>query len=197
MAKGRPRKTSGAVFRRPHSAFWWVRYRNRGGQIVKESAGTTDEQEAQRFLRKRLDARDDGQLPTVLAARNLTFGEWGDWFLEVRSKPPFRAAGTHRQNLNAVARPRPVFGNTRLSDITSTAIEQYLADRVSCGRCFSYQARSPVLRQAQTCNRAPGVQNLKANAQRGCQAEAVGNESMHCRRISGSDQQDDLSLANS
>jgi integrase len=83
-----------------------------------------------------LDARDDGQLPTVLAARSLTFGEWADWFLEIRSKPPFRAAGTHRQNLNAVRRLRPVFGNIRLSDITPTAIEQYLADRLSCGRCF-------------------------------------------------------------
>jgi hypothetical protein len=90
-----------------------VRYRNRDGQIIKESAATTDQQEALRFLRKRLDARDDGQLPTVLAARNLTFGEWAGWFLEVRSKPPFRAAGTHRLNLNAVQRLRPVFGNTR------------------------------------------------------------------------------------
>ena len=75
MSKGRPRKTGGSVFPCPHSGFWWVRYLNRDGQIVKESAGTTDEHEAERFLRKRLDARDEGQLPTVLAARNLTFGE--------------------------------------------------------------------------------------------------------------------------
>jgi hypothetical protein len=110
MSKGRPRKTGGSIFSRPTSAFWWVRYRNRDGQIVKESAATTDEQEAERFLRRRLDARDDGQLPTVLAARNLTFGEWADWFLEVRSKPPFRTPGTHSQNLNAVGLLRPVFG---------------------------------------------------------------------------------------
>ena len=135
MSKGRPRKTGGAIFRRPTSAFWWVRYRKCDGQIVKESAATTDEHEAERFLRRRLDARDDGQLPTVLAARNLTFGEWTDWFLEVRSKPPFRAMGTHNQNLNAVGLLRSVFGNTRLSDITATAIEQYLADRLNCRRC--------------------------------------------------------------
>src|ERR1051326_1007909 len=141
MAKGRPRKTNGAIFRRPTSAFWWVRYRNRDGQIVKESTATTDEQEAERFLRKRLDARDDGQLPTVLAARNLTFGEWADWFLEVRSKPPFRSAGTHRQNRNAVRWLRPVFGNTRLSDIPPAAIEQYLADRLNCERCFHTKLR--------------------------------------------------------
>src|SRR5215469_10899733 len=134
MSKGRPRKTGGSIFRRPTSAFWWVRYRNRDGQIVKESAATADQQEAERFLRRRLDARDDGQLPTVLAARNLTFGEWADWFLEVRSKPPFRTPGTHSQNLNAVGLLRPVFGNSRLSDITATAIEQYLADRLNCRR---------------------------------------------------------------
>jgi integrase len=137
---GRPRKTGGAVYPRTNSAFWWVRYRNREGLIVKESAQTTDRQEAERFLRKRLDDRDDGTLPTVLASRDLTFGEWADWFLEVRSKPPFRAAGTHRQNLNAVRRLRPVFGDTRLSDITAATIEHYLAQRLSCGRCFHTKA---------------------------------------------------------
>ena len=74
-----------------------MRYRNRDGHIVKESAATTDQQEAERFLRRRLDARDDGQLPKVLAARSLTFGEWADWFLEARSRPPFRTPGTHSQ----------------------------------------------------------------------------------------------------
>ena len=132
---GRPRKTVGAVYARPNSAFWWVRYRNREGLIVKESAETADRQDAERFLRKRLDDRDDGTLPTVLASKDLTFGEWADWFLEVRSKPPFREAGTHRQNSNAVRRLRPFLGNTRLSDITPTMVEEYLAKRLQCGRC--------------------------------------------------------------
>ena len=134
--KGRPRKTDGTVYPRTNSVFWWVRYRNGEGLILKESAGTTDRQEAERFLRKRLDDRDDGTLPTVLASKDLTFGKWADWFLEVRSKPPFRSAGTHRQNQNAVRRLRPVFGDKRLADITPGAIEDYLAQRLSCGRCI-------------------------------------------------------------
>ena len=173
--KGRPRKTNGAVFSRPNSAFWWVRYRNRDGQIVKESAATTDEHEAERFLRQRLDARDDGQLPTVLAARNLTFGEWADWFLEVRSNPPFRAAGTHRQNLNAVGLLRPIFGKTRLSDITATAIEQYLADRLSRRRCVQTKLGPRYHGKLKPATSHQEFRDLKANAQRRSQAEAIGN----------------------
>src|SRR5215470_2359182 len=35
--KGRPRKADGAVYQRKDSVFWWVRYRDQQGQIVKES----------------------------------------------------------------------------------------------------------------------------------------------------------------
>ena len=55
----------------------------------------TDRQEAERFLRDRLDARDEGKLSVFLANKNLTFGEWADWFLEKRSQPPFRFAVDH------------------------------------------------------------------------------------------------------
>ena len=51
---GRPRKASGTVFLRKRSVFWWMRYRNTEGRIVKESSGTTNKQEAERFLRERL-----------------------------------------------------------------------------------------------------------------------------------------------
>jgi len=132
--KGRPRKESGTVHHRKNSAFWWVRYRSREGCIVKESTETTDRQEAERFLRMRLDARDDGKLPTVLSSKNLTFGEWADWFVEMRSKPPFRSEKTHLMYLNAVKFLRPVFGNTRLSDITPEAIEGYLKNRLNSGK---------------------------------------------------------------
>src|SRR5215470_7339951 len=98
----RPRKRSGTVYPRNDSAFWWISYRNREGQVVQESTGTADRDQAERFLRERLDARDDGVLPTILASMCLTFGEFADWFLEKRSKPPFRARKTHLMNLNAV-----------------------------------------------------------------------------------------------
>jgi integrase len=129
--RGRPRQTNGAVFQRAGSAYWWARYRDREGRIRKESAGTTDREEAERFLRDRLDARDEGSLPSVLAGKNLMFGDWADWFLERRSKPPFRAAKTHAANVNALKFLRPAFGSLHLAEITPEGIEDYLQKRLS------------------------------------------------------------------
>jgi len=131
---GRPRKESGTVYHRKISAFWWARYRNREGQIIKESTRRTDLQEAQRFLRNRLEARDEGKLPAILSGKNLTFSEWADWFLEMRSKPPFRSEKTHLMNMNTVKLLRPVFGDMRLSDITPEAVELYLKNRLNSRR---------------------------------------------------------------
>ena len=134
MSKGgRPRRGEGTVFQREDSQFWQVCYRDQKGEIVRESTGATDRQEAERFWRDRLDARDEGRLPTVLRSNLLTFGQWADWFLERRSKPPFRSEGNHQQNLNAMKFLRPVFGEVALSDLTAEAIEDYLAERLRSG----------------------------------------------------------------
>ena len=129
----RPRKASGIVF--PE------RLRILVDQLLgsrrPESPGIhrhNDRQEAERFLRKRLDARDDGSLSSFLASKNLTFGEWADWYLEMRSKPPFRSLKTHLMNVNAIKLIRPTFGSTRLSDITPEAIESYLKHRLKSGK---------------------------------------------------------------
>lgn len=132
--KGRPRKLSGTIYPRNDSQYLWVHYRNRQGEVITESAGTADPEEAESFLRERLGATDDGSLPMLLSSRNLTFGEWADWFLEKRSKPPVRSEKTHEQNTNAVKFLRPVFGSLFLSEITPDAIENYLERRLNEGR---------------------------------------------------------------
>jgi integrase len=70
----------------------------------------------------------------LLISKNVTFDAWADWFLEKRSKPPFRAEKTHLENLNALKFLRPVFGATRLSEITPEAIEDYIEQRLSSKR---------------------------------------------------------------
>jgi integrase len=132
--KGRPPKLGGAIYRRKNSEFWQVRYKDQKGEILRESTGTSDRQKAERFLRDRLDARDDGSLATVLTSKQLTFNQWADWFLERRSKPPFRSPGNHQQNVNALKFLRPVFGGIALSEITAEAVEEYLMDRLKSGR---------------------------------------------------------------
>lgn len=132
--RGRPRKNEGKVFPRKKSVFWWIRYPNREGKIVRESAETTDRDEAERFLRARLDARDEGRLAVVLSGKNLIFNELADWFLERWSKPPFRSENTHAQNLNALKHLRPAFGGILLPNITPEAIEDYLRGRLTARR---------------------------------------------------------------
>ena len=149
MAKrGRPSKSGGAIYKRKNSEIWQVRYKDQKGETIRESAVTTDRQQAERFLRDRLDARDEGRLSTLLQSKQLTFNEWADWFLERRSKPPFRSAGNHQQNLNALKFLRPIFGDRSLSDITAEAVENYLADRLQSGRLiytkFGLQMRGTI-----------------------------------------------------
>ncbi len=135
MAKrGRPPKHGGTVYKRNDSDIWQVRYKDQKGEMIRESAITTDREQAERFLRDRLDARDEGRLSVLLHSKQLTFNEWADWFLEKRSKPPFRSAGNHEVNLNALKSLRPVFGATALSDITSEGVENYLTDRLQSRR---------------------------------------------------------------
>lgn len=131
---GRPRSTGGKVYERRRSRFLWIRYTDHEGHIQRESAGTADRQAAERLLRDRLDARDDGSLSLILNSRNLTFSAWADWFLERRSKPPYRTQGTHRENLNALKFLRPAFGSLRLSEITPELIEEYVEERLRSGR---------------------------------------------------------------
>jgi integrase len=112
----------------------WVRYREANGKVVRESTGTEDPDQADRFLRDRLDARDDGSLSLLLEGKNLTLNEWADWFLKHRSKPPFRSAKTHEMNTRCLKELSPVFGEMLLADITARLIEEYLEARLQARR---------------------------------------------------------------
>ncbi len=131
---GRPRKSGGSVYQRSNLNFWWIRYRDGKGELIKESSGVKDKEEAERFLRDRLNDRDDGRLPAILAGKTQTFNEWADWFLEKRSKPRYRSEKTHRDKMEVLKNLRPVFGTRVLSEITPELIEDYVERRLGSER---------------------------------------------------------------
>lgn len=126
----RPIEHDGMVFRRKGTKFWWMCYRERDGTRRRESTFTEDWTEANKKLRERLQARDGNILQVVRKGENLTFGEWTDWFLDNRSKPPFREPKTHMANLRAAKHLKKAFATRRLVDVTADEIEHYLCDRL-------------------------------------------------------------------
>ena len=131
---GRPRNTSGSLYLRRDSRVWWMSYRDHSEKFRQESTGERERGAAEKVMRKRLVARDEGLLPSAAPSGGITFNQWADWFLEKRSQPPFRSEKTHLQNLGALKLLRPRFGANRLSDITPEEIESYLMTRLNTGK---------------------------------------------------------------
>ena len=131
---GRPRNTAGSLYIRRDSRVWWMSYRDHDGRFRQESTGQRARVEAEKVMRKRLVARDEGLLPRAVPDAGITFNEWANWFLENRSQPPFRREKTHLHNLGALKFLRPRFGENRLSDITAEDIEAYLMKRLNTGK---------------------------------------------------------------
>src|SRR5205814_2020209 len=69
-------------------------------------------------------------LDLVRKGRQLTFGQWAEFFLANYSRPPMRAQKTHEANENALKHLRPVFGSMKLPDIDATIIEVHLRQRL-------------------------------------------------------------------
>jgi integrase len=126
----RPIKHDGGLYRRPESNVWWMQYRDRTGKRQRESTGTEDWDEAQRILRERLQARDNNTLTSMRRGRELTFGEWADFYLENFSKPPFRMEKTHEVNQRAIKHLGAVFEKSKLGDLSADDIEAYLRERL-------------------------------------------------------------------
>jgi len=131
---GRPKNTSGSLYQRRDSSVWWMSYRDQDGRFRQESTRQRNKTEAEKTLRKRLVARDEGLLPNEEQLEAITFNEWADWFLVNRSKPPFCSENTHHQNLGGLKFLRPRFDQHKLHEITSEEIEAYLMKRLNTGK---------------------------------------------------------------
>jgi len=126
----RRRNHDGCVYRRKETKVWWMHYRDRNGIRRSESTSTEDWHEAQKRLRKRLDARDNNVLEVVRKGESLSFGQWADFFLENYSKPPMRAEKTYQTNVRVAKHLKSTFGTSKLVDISADHVELYLRDRL-------------------------------------------------------------------
>ena len=131
---GRPRNTAGSLYSRRDSRVWWMSYRDHNGKFRQESTGRKEKGEAEKVMRRRLVARDEGLPPSALPDGGIIFNQWADWFLANRSQPLFRSENTHRLNRGALKFLRPRFGKHKLSDITPEEIEAYLMTRLNTGK---------------------------------------------------------------
>jgi len=126
----RPSKHDGVLYKRTGSKVWWMRYRDREGKRNLETTGTEDWKEAQQKLRERLQARDQNTLQTIRRGEQMLFNGWVDFFLENYSKPPIRAAMTHKANITALKHLMPEFAERKLAEIDADQIEHYLRYRL-------------------------------------------------------------------
>ena len=176
----RPSKHDGVVYKRKNSSIWWMRYRDKSGRRRLESTNTENWDEAQKQMRARLASRDNNTLAAIRKGQQTTFNDWADFSLENYSKPPIRAAGTHRANQTALKNLRPMFGSMKLGEIDASLIEVYLRTRIGQRR----RVRRGRTRIPATDNGAPGISSVAPDLQCGGQEKTLFGQPLHCRGVS-------------
>lgn len=104
-----------SIYRRPGSPFWWIDLRHPRGGRIRRSAGTSDQEKAQRV-------HDE------LAARLWTIKETGRQLSDallawVKAKP------RSQKDLNALALIRREYPDRPLADVTPPSVEEALGNR--------------------------------------------------------------------
>lgn len=70
------------IFKRPNSGNYWIRYAGPDGSIIRESSETDNFKEAEKLLRKRKEAVDEGKLQEIKKISNYTFRELAELYQE-------------------------------------------------------------------------------------------------------------------
>ena len=124
----RPRGT-GSLYQPKHSRFWWVKY-YRNGKAHRESAHTSDERKAHKFLQKRLGEITTGNFfgPAVERIRvaELADDMFRDYRINVRRSLRFTEWRWHRHI-------EPTFGSMRAVDVTIEIVTKYIERRKATG----------------------------------------------------------------
>jgi hypothetical protein len=111
----------GRLFRRTHSASWWIAYYHNGTEI-RESARTSSEHKARALLRERLRTAGRPDFIDPTAARRLSFDDLAAMYLtdyRVNGRRSLRDATRYVKTLRAT------FGLDRALDITADRIAAY------------------------------------------------------------------------
>ena len=118
----------GRLFRRTHSASWWISYYHRG-QEIRESAKTTSEHKARALLRERL--RTAGTQEFIgPAAQRVTFEDLAALYLTDYRLNGRRSLRDATRNVETL---RGAFGIDRALDITADRIAAYTERRLEAG----------------------------------------------------------------
>jgi len=122
-------KANRGLYRRDGSPFWWIRYADRNGRIIRESTGTKEKKLAVAILAKKKVQVAENKHLDVRKVPNTTFYELCDqyWSLEGKHK--------RTKGLDSVVKIwKNWFGNVPCREITQQKVEKFLADKMEKGR---------------------------------------------------------------
>lgn len=157
--RGRPRKGEGAVYQRRNSEFLQVRYRDQKGEIIRESAGTTDRQTAElpsgplgRTRRGAPHNRSEQQ-----TAHNQPMGRLASGAAIEAANPKRWQSPAESQRAEVSAARIRGCRSVRHNDRGNRELSGGASRNWSQG---AHQVRPPTTRQDQAGNCTPGVPNL-------------------------------------
>jgi integrase len=122
----RPRG-AGRVFRRPGSKFVWVQYYSARGEQIRVSSGETDEQKAERFLRKKIGQVEAG---VHRDTRRVTYASLRDAYYqdyENNERKSLRHDSEGKPYLDKVVRLDQFFSGYNANDIDTDLIRKFIA----------------------------------------------------------------------
>jgi len=120
----RPRGT-GAIYSRPGSENLWVGYTDANGNYVRESAGTSNKTEAQKFLKKRMEAVSGGNFLGPQVERITVDNLYDDLLQDYRTHGKDVEWAEGRWNVHL----KDFFGGMRASRVGTSQIAAYVEKR--------------------------------------------------------------------
>jgi integrase len=122
-------KTKG-IFKQKNSQYYWIRYADASGKIIRESAKTTDYKDAKTILIAKKNAVNEGKEPETIQKRipNYTFNELTTEYLKWAERQR-----SFKSKFYLIKQLVDKFGLFPLKRINTMMLEQYQAERDNKG----------------------------------------------------------------